>query len=276
MTPTARHCDVIFPTTTPFEKEDVGIPWVGNWLLYKPQVVPPVGQARSDYDALWELADRMGFGQEYSEGRTAMEWVQRFIDQSEIVDPVEFRRTGIYLAPDQERVGLAEFAADPAHHPLSTPSGKVEIASDKYHDETGFPAIPTWQAPPEDERYPLRLITPKSPHRTHSQGSNIPELRARDPHALSMHAQDAASRGIANGDTVHLSNAQGTMRVSVRLSEDLLPGVVSLPEGIWVALDAQGVDIGGAANMFTATEGTDPGVACIMHAVPVQVSHIRS
>ena len=276
MTPTARHCDVIFPTTTAFEKEDIGIPWAGNWLLYKPQVVPPVGQARSDYDALWELADRMGFGREYSEGRTAAEWVQRFIDQSEIADPVEFRRTGIYLAPDQERVGLAEFAADPVRHPLSTPSGKVEIASEKYAQATGFPSIPTWQAPPEDDLYPLRLITPKSPHRTHSQGSNIPELRERAPHALSMHSLDAAARGIADGDMVLLSNAQGTGRVPACLSDDLMPGVVSLPEGIWVELNAEGVDVGGAANMLTSTEGTAPGVACIMHAVPVQVTNIRS
>jgi anaerobic dimethyl sulfoxide reductase subunit A len=272
LTPTARHCDVIFPTTTAFEKEDIGIPWAGNWLLYKPQVVPPAGQARSDYDVLWDLADRLGFGPAFSEGRSAGEWIRHFIEESEIADPAKFRRTGIYLASDQERVGLAEFAADPARHPLSTPSGLVEIASGVYARETGFPAIPTWQAPPEDERYPLRLITPKSPHRTHSQGSNIPALRERDRHALSMHPQDAALRAIADGDAVCLSNAQGTVRVPVRLCDDLMPGVVSLPEGIWVELDAQGIDVGGAANMLTATEGTAPGVACIMHAVPVQVT----
>jgi anaerobic dimethyl sulfoxide reductase subunit A len=272
LTPTARYCDVVFPTTTAFEKEDIGIPWAGNYLLYKPQVVSPMGQARSDYDVLCDLADRLGFGPAFSEGRSAGEWVQHFIAQSEITDSAEFRRTGIYLAPDHERVGLGEFADDPVRHPLSTPSGKVEIASEKYHRETGFPAIPTWQAPPEDERYPLRLITPKSPHRTHSQGSNIPELRAKAPHALSMHPRDASARGIADGEPVHLFNSQGAVRVPVVLSADVLPGVVSLPEGIWVELDASGVDLGGATNMFTATDGTAPGVACIMHGVAVEVT----
>ena len=33
-------------------------------------------------------------------------------------DAEEFRRTGIHWGADQERVGLAEFAADPARHPL--------------------------------------------------------------------------------------------------------------------------------------------------------------
>jgi anaerobic dimethyl sulfoxide reductase subunit A len=272
LTPTARHCDVIFPATTAFEKEDIGIPWAGNWLLYKPQVLPPAGQGRSDYDVLWELADRLGLGPAFSEARSAGEWVQHFIEGSEIPDPAEFRRTGIYLAPDQERVGLAEFTADPARHPLSTPSGLVEIASKKYARETGFPAIPTWQDPPEDDCYPLRLITPKSPHRTHSQGSNIPELRERDPHALSMHPADAAPRGIVDAAAAVLSSAQGRMLVPVRLSGDLMPGVVSLPEGIWVELDAEGVDVGGAANTLTSTDGTAPGMACIMHAVAVQVA----
>ena len=109
LTPTARYCDVVFPAATAFEKEDIGLPWAGNYLLYKPQITPPLGQARSDYDALCELADRLGFGSEFSEGRSAAQWIEHFIAQSEIPDADEFRRTGIYLAPDQERVGLTDF-----------------------------------------------------------------------------------------------------------------------------------------------------------------------
>lgn len=167
---------------------------------------------------------------------------------------------------------MAAFAADPDAHPLSTPSGKVEIASETYQRETGFAAIPTWQQPPRDRLYPLQLITPKSPLRTHSQGSNIPALRRQAPHALTMHPADAAPRAIADGDMVRLFNAQGETRVPVHLSGHLMPGVVSLPEGIWVELDADGIDIGGAANTLTATDGTRPGTACIMHGIGVEVS----
>ena len=274
LTPTARFCDVVFPTTTAFEKEDIGIPWAGNYLLYKPQAIAPRGQARSDYDALSDLADRLGFGQAFTEGRSAADWVQRCIQQSEIPDPAEFRRTGLYLAPDQERVGLADFAADPQRHPLKTLSGKVEIASEAYHRDTGSPAIPTWQPPPQDTRYPLRLITPKSPHFTHSQGSNLPALRQRAAHALTIHPLDAAPRGIADGELACVFNDQGVARLLVHLSEDVRPGVVSLPEGMWVELDAGGVDVAGAANMLTATEGTAASVACIMHGVAVEVRRI--
>ena len=271
LTPTARYSDVILPVASALEKEDIGIPWLGNYLLYKPQVVPPRGQARNDYDILCDLADCLGFEPAFSGGRSAAEWIDHFIAESEVPDPDEFRRTGIYLAPDQERVGLADFAADPWRHPLSTDSGKVEIASERYEREHGFPAIPTWQSPPEDTRFPLRLITPKSPYRTHSQGSNLPDIRRLAPHALTMHPDDAASRGLADGDLVRVHNAHGETHIRVRLSEEVLPGVVCLLEGIWTELDGSGVDLAGSANTLTGTRGTAPAVACIMHAVGVEV-----
>jgi anaerobic dimethyl sulfoxide reductase subunit A len=272
LTPTARHCDVVLPAAHALEKEDIGLPWTGNFLTYRPQAVPPQGEARCDYDILCGLAERLSFGPAFSEGRSAADWVQHFLDQSELPDHAEFRRTGLYLAPDQERVGLAAFAADPVHHPVSTPSGKVEIACARYQRETGFPAIPTWQAPPQDVRYPLQLITPKSPHRTHSQGSNVPAIRQRANHALEMHPADAAARGISDGVQARMYNDRGTARLLVRLCADLTPGVVCLPEGVWVEVGPDGVDTAGAANVFTSTEGTAPGKACIMHGVGVEVS----
>ncbi len=271
LTPTALQCDVVLPAATAFEKEDIGEPWAGNYLTYKPQILPPAGQARNDYDIFAELSERMGFGEKYTEGRSAAEWIQHFLDQSEVPDSAEFRRTGLYMAPDQERVGMADFAANPAAHPLDTPSGKVEIFSAAYADATGFSAIPTWREAPRDPRYPLNLISPKSPHFTHSQGSNLPRLRERADHAVEMHPQDAASRGISAGQLVRVFNDRGEARLPVRLTDDLTPGVVCLREGSWVRLDDQGIDTGGAANIFTSTTGTQPSVQPIMHNIGVEI-----
>ena len=272
LTPTASYCDIVLPAAHALEKEDIGLPWLGNFLTYKTRAIGPLGQARCDYDILCDLADRLGFATEFSEGRSAAAWVQRFLDQSEVPDHDEFKRTGVYLAPDQERVGLADFSLDPERHPLTTPSGKVEIASERYRRDTGFSAFPTWQAPMVDPQYPLRLNTPKSPHRTHSQGSNIPAIRAKAKHALDMHPLDAAARGIADGQTVLVYNARGAALLTARLCTDLMPGVVCLPEGIWVERAADGRDTAGAANMFTSTQGTAPSTACVMHGIGVQVA----
>lgn len=271
LTPTARFCDVVLPAAHALEKEDIGIPWLGNFLTYKKQAVPPPGLCRCDYDILCDLADRLGFGGEFSEGRDAAAWIQRFLDQSEVPDHEEFRRSGLYRAPDQERVGLADFASDPAARPLRTPSGKVEIACAGYGQATGFPEIPEWRTPPVDPRYPLLLLTPKSPHRTHSQGGSVADIRRLAAHALEMHPLDAAARGLIDGEPVRAFNARGETTVVMRLCKDLTPGVACLPEGQWVELDGEGRDLAGSANMLTSTEGTAPSVSCIMHGVPIEV-----
>ena len=105
----------------------------------------------------------------------------------------------------------------------------------------------------------------------------IARMKARFPlagsaaHSLTMHPADAAGRGIGEGQRVRVFNARGEGLVVVRLSEEVMPGVVSLPEGIWVRLDKEGKDREGSANMFTATQGTAPAVATIMHGVHVEV-----
>jgi anaerobic selenocysteine-containing dehydrogenase len=75
---------------------------------------------------------------------------------------------------------------------------------------------------------------------------------------------------------VSLFNEQGKARLTVRLSEDIAPGVVCLPEGMWADLDNTGKDAGGAANMFTSTTGTAASLSCIMHAVGVEVEKTGS
>ena len=48
-----------------------------------------------------------------------------------------------------------------------------------------------------------------------------------------MHPDDAAARGIADGDAVRVWNELGEVRCTVRLNADLRPGVVLLPKGLW-------------------------------------------
>ncbi len=271
-TPTARHCDVVLPAASPLEKEDIGIPWLGNYLLYKPAALPPGRSARTDWDIFCDLADRMGFGPGFSGGRGAPEWIDTFLASSEVPDPEDFKRTGVYLAPDQERVGVADFASDPARHPLGTPSGKVELVSEQYERVTGFPALPAWRGEKRDARYPLSLLTPKRAEMTHSQNGDRSSSLGPPSHELQMHPSDAARRGIGRGGKARLFNERGVVHVRVRVSEDIMPGVVSLHEGIWFELDEKGEDRGGSANMLTGTRGTGPESSCIMHAIAVDVA----
>jgi anaerobic dimethyl sulfoxide reductase subunit A len=275
MTPTARYSDVVLPAAHCLEKEDIGIPWCGNFLSYKTMALAPAGESRTDYDILSELAERMGFGFAYTEGLEPATWIERFLEESEVDDVEMFRRSGVYFGRDQERSGLADFAADPVGRPLSTPSGLVEIASSVYREDTGFPDIPAWREGHADTRFPLLLVTPKSPGRTHSQGRGAAFLRSDEAQALSMNPADAAARGIVDGDEIRLSNERGSTRVRARLDERIMPGVVCLEEGTWLDLDSSGEDGAGSANVLTSTEATMPSAANVMHGIAIEVERLK-
>ena len=271
MTPTAKYCDVVLPVTTFLERSDIVVPDGGNYLLFSSQAVPPLYEARNDYDIFCELAERLGFLQEYSEGRGEEEWLRDFVADSEVADYEEFKREGLYMGGDQLRVGLSDFVADPEAHPLGTPSGRVQILSEAYAD-LGFTAVPAYRGLRADDRHPLMLVTPKSRFRVNSQNDNIPWFRERELHGLWMNPRDAEERGIDDGGEVQVSSPEGRVRVTVIVTEDIMPGVVCLLEGVWPIFDSEGVDTAGSANFLTSTVPTEPSKGSRTHSILVQVT----
>jgi anaerobic dimethyl sulfoxide reductase subunit A len=269
LTSTARYCDVVLPVTTFLEREDLIFPET-NHLLYSHKVIEPVGMARNDYDIFCDLADRLGFGNEFSERRSAAEWIDHFLDNSEVSDADEFRRTGIYVAADQERCGLSEFVSDPEARPLDTPSGKIEIASASYA-RLGFSDVPAWRGFQSTSEYPLYLITPHARYRINSQYANDPWFLQREQQQLWMNPKDAVELGIDDSGEVMVDSPQGTVRVAVRITEDIMPGVVCLLAGMWPRIGEDGVDTAGAANVLTSTVPTEPSRSSRTHSVAVRV-----
>jgi anaerobic dimethyl sulfoxide reductase subunit A len=270
LTPTAQHCDVVLPATTFLERQDIVFPGGGNYLLFSNQAVPPLPETRNDYDIFCELADRLGFVDEFSEGKGEEEWLQSFVADSEVVDYEAFKQTGIYMGQDQLRAGLSDFVADPQAHPLNTPSGRVQIWSEPYA-ETGYSPIPECRILPTNDAYPLRLITPHPRFRTHSQYYNIPWFKEREEQALWIHPHDAVKRGIENDQEVHVSSPEGRTRIVARVTEDIMPGVVCLAEGAWPSFEPDGTDTAGSANVLTSTVPTLPSNSSRTHSVLVQV-----
>jgi anaerobic dimethyl sulfoxide reductase subunit A len=271
LTPTAQHCDLVLPATTFLERDDIVFPDGGNYLLFSNQAVPPLPEAKHDYEIFCELADRLGFLSDFAEGRSAEQWLQSFVAGSEVPDYEEFKRTGIYRAADQLRVGLSDFVADPQAHPLNTPSGQVEISSTAYAG-TGYSSIPECRVLETTEGYPLRLVTPHPKLRIHSQYDNIPWFKEREKQALWIHPHDAAERGIENDGQVYVTSPEGRMRIIARVTEDIMPGVVCLLEGVWPSFEPDGTDTAGSVNVLTSTEPTLPSHGTRTHSVLVQVT----
>jgi anaerobic dimethyl sulfoxide reductase subunit A len=148
---------------------------------------------------------------------------------------------------------------DPRNNPFPTPSGKIEIYSQRIA-EMNHPQLPpvpqyieTWESrnDPLARKYPLQMISSHCRRRAHSQFDNIPWLKGLMPQAVTLNTVDAGKRGIKAGDRVRVFNERGHMIIEARVTERIMPGVVDIPQGAWYAPDANGVDEGGCANVLT-------------------------
>jgi biotin/methionine sulfoxide reductase len=278
-TPTARRADIVLPATTPLERNDVGGSSRDPYLLAMHQAIAPVGEARNDFDIFRALADRFGYEAAFTEGRDEMGWCQflydRFRTSAErkgmsLPGFQQFWAEGFVQLPPPvlEFVLFEAFRADPEKHPLKTPSGKIEIASNEiaklgYAD---FPPHPAWMPPAEwlgsaeaKKDFPLHLITNQPPTRLHSQMDPGPvsaaaKVAGREP--IHISAADAARRNISDGDVVRVFNARGACLAGAVIDDGILPNVAVMATGAWIDQSDGEVERHGNPNVLTLDIGT--------------------
>jgi biotin/methionine sulfoxide reductase len=250
-TATARHADIVLPCTMSLERNDIGASSADSLMVAMHRVVPPFAEARDDYAIFAALAERLGRAEIFTEGRDADGWLRHLYArtqsalaklQHDAPDFDTFWQRGELELPMQDDDGgiVAAFRRDPEAHPLQTPSGKIEIASETiagfgYDDCPGHPA---WLTPTDvpDARHTLRLIANQPARRLHSQldfGEHSQAGKHRGREVARLHPTDAAARGIGEGDIIRLFNDRGACLAAVSLSEDVCRGVVHLPTGAW-------------------------------------------
>jgi biotin/methionine sulfoxide reductase len=278
----ARHADIVLPATTTLERNDIGHSSRDRFVRAMHQAIPAQGQARNDHDILADLADAGGFRDRFTEQRNEDAWLRFLYDKwrgacgnlgFDAPDFDAFWQAGHVemppQAPGEEYTQFADFRADPEEHPLDTPSGKVELFSETI---AGFalpdcPGHPAWITPREwlggaasDE---LHLLSYQPPTRLHSQLDPGPiaardKIQGREP--ILMHPEDAAARGLADGQVLRVFNARGACLAGLRLDDRLLRGVVLLATGAWFDPLEPGVPgslcVHGNPNVLTADVGT--------------------
>ncbi|MEU3274313.1 molybdopterin-dependent oxidoreductase [Saccharomonospora sp. NPDC006951] len=281
-TATARHADIVLPVTTTLEREDIGAGRRDTHLFAMPRVLEPYGRARDDYRILADVADRLGAGDDFTEGRTAAQWLEHLYDGwseklrrdgHDLPSFASFWERGSLRLPAGQLhpTPLARFRADPDGNGLATPSGRIELVSATIAG-FGYPACPgqaTWFAPEPDASHPLHLIANQPRTRLHGQGdvgeaSQNSKISGREP--ITMHPRDAAARGVGEGDVVRVFNSRGACLAGVVLSDRVRPGVVVLATGAWFdPVDYSDSDGAGPAlcahgnpNVLTADIPTSP------------------
>ena len=274
----AKHADIVVPSTTAYERDDYSGSKNDPLLVAMPALAEPYAQSRDDYTTFAELAERLGVGEQFTEGRTARQWLRHMYETwSAGVDfavPTfdQFWSDGQLRLPTESGLTLlADYRADPRTHPLHTPSGRIEIFSADidgfgYADCAGHPAWfePTeWLGGRRAADYPLHLLANQPSSRLHSQldiGAVSRGSKVADREPIRIHPTDAAERGLADGDVVRVFNDRGACLAGVVIDAGVRPKVVQLATGAWYdpldPTDPDSLCVHGNPNVLTEDVGT--------------------
>ncbi|HET8997040.1 MAG TPA: molybdopterin-dependent oxidoreductase [Acetobacteraceae bacterium] len=223
LTLTARYADIVLPAATYLETEDFFRAYGTYYMQYSPRAVAPQGQAWSNMRLAQELAQRMGLQDavfRMSERELLRELFRGASGAAAAFDPAALADAGpvsIAVARGQE---------------FRTPSGKLEFYSEDLARQ-GVPPLPDWQPDPEepqDNRFPLRLLTAPGYFQSHTTFAGVSFLREREGRPICvLHPQDAAARTLRDGQVVRLFNERGAVGLTLRVRDEVQPGVVLVP-----------------------------------------------
>ncbi len=283
-TSTARHADIVFPSTTFLEREDFACGTAEATFTPMHQALSPYAAARDDYAIFSELAARLDFGDRFTEGRNARQWIEHLwavtrghaADAGHSLPDFETFWTGGVLALDRSAFpaqvyALERFRRDPVAAPLNTPSGRIEISSATIAgfglaDVGGFPRWNDKQefiGSPRSRRFPLALNSNQPTTRLHSQfdfGRTSTSAKCHGREVIRIHPDDARTRGINDGDVVRVFNDRGACLAGAVISDRVRAGVVVLPTGAWFDPlerdERPSLEVHGNPNVLTRDVGT--------------------
>jgi anaerobic selenocysteine-containing dehydrogenase len=239
MTDSVNYADVVLPACSHFEHKEVFKAYGQHFLQRAEPVIPPVDDALPNTEIFRRLAKRFGFtGKAFEASDDDL-----IRDAFDADDPRLSGRNAGEIGVEEAL--LMRFDGKPAMLFDSTfpatPSGKVELDSE-YLDKSYGQRFPDFSPVVSD--YPLALISPASDERT---TSTFGGLETSHEEVLEMHPVDAADRGLEHGKLVRVYNNLGEVRLRLRVSNVIRPGVVCAFKGAWMRTSTNGQTISALA-----------------------------
>lgn len=250
MTDTARYADIVLPAASYLETDDLYRAYGAYWMQWGQKAAEPAGEARSNFHVAQALAQRMGVKDRIFT-----------LTPREAAEELFKGATGPAAKADPAKL----FAGEPHHiahdwqgQPFKTPSGKLEFYSEQLAKQ-GVSPVPDWQPDPIEEadakKWPLRLLTAPGYFQAHTAFSGVGFLRKREgqPFCI-LHPEDAAKRGLKDGDQVRVFNERGEVGLMLKVVDEVQPGVLLVP-GQRPTSEA----VSGTINMLCSDRYTDMG-----------------
>ncbi len=271
-TDTVDFADVFLPATTTLEHFDLHKAYGHLYLSLSRPAIEPLGEALPNTEVFRRLAERMGLDDpclrddDEALARAALDWSHPHLAG---VTWERLEREG------SVRLSLPDPLAPFAEGGFPTPSGKCELVSERLAAEGHDPVagyVPPREGPtsaPElAARFPLAFISPPAHHFLNSTFSAQPVFVRREGEpSVTIHPDDAAARGIAEGAMVRVFNDRGAFLAKARVSDAARRGLV-VGLSVWWAKMCPG---GRNANAVTSQELTDMGGGATFYDALVEV-----
>ncbi|MGZ4448709.1 MAG: molybdopterin-dependent oxidoreductase [Nocardioides sp.] len=282
---TTRHADVVLPPTTALERDHYDLVFHGlavrNTARFTPAVFAKDDDARHDWQVFGELARRIQDRLDRKPGRRARLAQRARMAISPTLQLTLLLATGRKVSMRQLRAHPEGVDLGPLRPTLpgrlQTRDKRIDLAPPLVTGDLDRlrASLAAADLPGEDE---LLLIGRRHQQDNNSWMHNTARLtRGRPRHQLLMHPDDLAARGIAPGTSVTVTSRVGSVVVEVAASEDMMPGVVSLPHGYGHQVD--GTRLGHASkvpgvsiNDLTDPERLDLSGNAALNGVPVTVT----
>lgn len=301
MTSTAKYADILLPDCTTSEQADFCMDGsAGNmgYVIFADKAIEPQFECKPIYEIYAGIAEKMGVKEAFTEGRTQEEWLRHLYAQTQEKNPFfqeisfeEFRERGIIKQKDPagHMVAYKAFRQDPVANPLNTPSGKIEIYSERLakiaatwelaEDDIISP-LPIYARQfegwddPKREQFPLQLVGFHYKSRVHSTYGNVDVLQQASLQSVWINPLDAEKRGIKNGDMVRIFNDRGETRVMANVTPRIMPGVTAMGEGAWYTPDGNRIDQNGSFNVLTTQRPSPLSKGNPQHTNLVQIERV--
>jgi anaerobic selenocysteine-containing dehydrogenase len=257
-TDTAQYADMMLPATTFLEHYDIAKSYGPITMQLARPVIDQVGESRSNADVFADLLRRTGLDAP-TDPADDLENMFQVLDGLPPPHGAELRERGVATAPWNGRpVQFVDV------FPL-TANRKVHLCPEALDREAPL-GLYGFQADPETADYPLALISPASERTISSTLGELPRPKVR----LDMHPDDAAPRGIEDGDTVRVFNQLGEVQVFARVTPLVRRGTVAMPKGIWRRHTGNGL----TSNALVPDSLTDLGGGACFNDARVQVERV--
>ncbi len=266
-TDTADFADYVLPAASFLEFDDLVSGYFNLTVSAQAKVMEPMGEALPNQEIFRRLSAAMGFNDPelYEDDRAILD---------RLVAGTPFK--GGFDALKQ--IGTATIFPEPVLHfadlSFPTPSGKIEIASERAAAE-GSPRTALPVADPRPAAGRLRLLSPASPWIMNSSYGNDVAILAKAGHeGVTLHPDDAAARGLADGDMARVESEIGSLVLPIHVAAVVPQGAALATKSRWPKMEAKGPN--GRRNINALHKGrkADMGNSTSVHGVEVTVTRL--